>query len=1235
MAPPPTRVTTAPWVCVIAAIAIGCRSCLDGGFAHDDTAVLERHPFPTLRGPDPPALLRSLLRLDFWGTELSSFHSHGSYRPVTTLGYGLTTWLWAQSAGEKEPPSAAASTAAASLPLAPPIAYRGVSFLLHAAVAVAAFFAYLRATGSLHGAVVGAALVAAHPALTETVCGVAGQADLLATLLGLLAVGRVAAYVPATRDGDTRWNLAVALAFGALATLSKESGVMWLGVGATVAALLGGAGDAAGARARRAALACIISALSLVVGRVVLQGGRSPLFTVQENIVVGLTGEAWALTVAWVAARHASLLVWPAPLGIDWALLSVPPVVNLEDERNGWTAMVGAVLAVLFFVGLWGEGRGGGRKRSASESLLGAPPAVAKISAARGRRSGTEGGDGDADVSSAAAAEAPRPARAASRSPGRKRAPQATAAAAASSVSLTAFEVAPPSLVLKQKLAAADGGAFSSPSSPLPLAPSRALLLALASAALLYLPASSLLFPVGFTIAERALYGPAVAFGLAVAALLAMVLGEGRGPLLPRLFTYLLSVAALASFVYLAHLRADDFRSEDALWASLARVNPDNAKAAYQAGLSAQRAGDVESATRAYLESLAVFERQRERVRAVHPGLGEWDALYPDPAVNLYHVLVETKGARGTRTGEDVALAVDTLRRALDAAEYGKERSGVGGGRARERELRRRARTRAAAARARAKKAQGKAPWAAKRAGGAATSVPEPPSPHPSLSGALSALEDSCSVLPSDAETVFGPQDWGEDAEVACALTGSAMRVDPRQSRLVDRLLSVGLSHLNLAVVGGELAGKGVKGWVDDEAARNLLKASALVGRVAAPLLPPGIALHMGDVFMQRGLWNLAGMFYEREIKGVLAGAEAGAEELRAAFVAAVRAAREVGGAGWEWEGDDGMTTAAAAEHHEGGEVVVTVSGGAENLAEFDGSDTTMRLPPRVAHALYGAVQVQAPPPKAAAATATTATDARVALAAKGGRYCLALPHVQGARHGGPPAPSAATRLRELYAGAAHGAPPFPFACPTPNNASTPCGRVLVAAARAAEAAVSAFKDAQARGAITPARDGEGLCGCRAAGSSLRLCAHPLAALPEGAQPPHGPAPPHVNLMPEHRRAQAVVGGCEGRAACVRREDGDADGGGGGGGGGGAGQAPLLLSDFASTAPDAVTFPQAVFLAVRAEALVSLWVGAGDGGMGGGEGEASSSSWRRAQVAGGGPLSAVVGQNGVCGCPRG
>lgn len=253
---------------LIGVLAIASRSgCLGAQFVYDDNPAVLSNPVVMLKEP----LGLKALSTDYWGMPIGEYNSHGSYRPVTTLSFRLSTWL----GGSLNEP-------------APAWSYRVVSLILHAAVCMLAYAAYSILTGSFTASVIAAACLAVCPLLTEATCSIACRADVTSGFLALLTVVDVHRFL----QGGDRRELAAAIVLSMLSTLSKEIGIVSLLVSSTFVALrmilaLGESGssrDSSQAKLQRGRLVTVASdaaVATLLAFRFYIMGFKTPTFSVQ------------------------------------------------------------------------------------------------------------------------------------------------------------------------------------------------------------------------------------------------------------------------------------------------------------------------------------------------------------------------------------------------------------------------------------------------------------------------------------------------------------------------------------------------------------------------------------------------------------------------------------------------------------------------------------------------------------------------------------------------------------------------------------------------------------------------------------------------------------------------------------------------------------------------------------------------------------------------------------------
>lgn len=237
------------------------------------------------------------------------------YRPVRTLSFALDRAVWERH----------------------PAGYHLTNVLLHGAVAVLALLSAVALGVPRGAALAGMALFVVHPVVTATVTPVAGRAELLATLLALLAFR---AYLAWDATGEPRFAVACGLA-GVAAVYAKESAFA-LALVALAHAWLLHAGDARRAHVRRALALAGVLAVAVLHARWL----APPELPAREPLAVASIG-----TVARAFASYASLVLWPAVLSADYSHAVFPP--SPSPLEPALIALVAYALAVAVLARRW------------------------------------------------------------------------------------------------------------------------------------------------------------------------------------------------------------------------------------------------------------------------------------------------------------------------------------------------------------------------------------------------------------------------------------------------------------------------------------------------------------------------------------------------------------------------------------------------------------------------------------------------------------------------------------------------------------------------------------------------------------------------------------------------------------------------------------------------------------------------------------------------------------------
>ena len=152
-----------PLACVGALCCASYCNTLENEFSFDDNFAVVKNPDVSAEGGG--SSLAALLTHDFWGRDMNAENSHKSWRPLTIFTFQLN-----YLAGGLEPAGFHATNAA-----------------LHGLVCAAVVQLGRAVSGCLRTSLLGGLAFAAHPVHVEAVTGVVGRADVLGTLLSILA----------------------------------------------------------------------------------------------------------------------------------------------------------------------------------------------------------------------------------------------------------------------------------------------------------------------------------------------------------------------------------------------------------------------------------------------------------------------------------------------------------------------------------------------------------------------------------------------------------------------------------------------------------------------------------------------------------------------------------------------------------------------------------------------------------------------------------------------------------------------------------------------------------------------------------------------------------------------------------------------------------------------------------------------------------------------------------------
>uniref|UniRef100_A0AAY5F596 dolichyl-phosphate-mannose--protein mannosyltransferase n=1 Tax=Electrophorus electricus TaxID=8005 RepID=A0AAY5F596_ELEEL len=289
------------YAALVALCALCYGNSLWGEFVHDDVWAI-------LNNPDvrPGSSLRNIFADDFWGKKMADNTSHKSYRPLCVLTFKLNILLGGMT----------------------PFYFHMVNVCLHSAVTCLLMHTCEHCVfWSAHQAFLTALLFAVHPIHTEAVSGIVGRADVLASMLFLLAFLSYIRSVPACGTADLLPSttspcfLMLSLFLGTCAMLVKETGVTVFGV-------------------------CVLYD-GLVLCHKPLYPYVCVYFSVWSPPPPPHTHTQAFLTYCYLLAFNAWLLLAPVMLCYDWQVGSIPLVESLWDARNIATLVLALCMLAL------------------------------------------------------------------------------------------------------------------------------------------------------------------------------------------------------------------------------------------------------------------------------------------------------------------------------------------------------------------------------------------------------------------------------------------------------------------------------------------------------------------------------------------------------------------------------------------------------------------------------------------------------------------------------------------------------------------------------------------------------------------------------------------------------------------------------------------------------------------------------------------------------------------------
>ncbi|KAF0697731.1 Aste57867_11617 [Aphanomyces stellatus] len=315
---------------VAATAWIAFANSLSGQFVWDDRGAILNN----LDVHSDVSSLQDLLVHDFWGMNLSLPQSHKSFRPLTVLTFRLNYMVDGLH----------------------PWGYHLVNVFLHAVASVLVVFTGRALFGREHSAPLLAGLLfAAHPIHCDSVASVVGRADILCTVLSLVAF--LTHHQGLDHPSISVWRVIATIVCVVSATLAKESGVTTFAILLALEVYHHCRSTTSTSRWRRLGrCTCLVLAAAATIAWRISLNGQHKLFewSIYENEFVHLPRGTQVLSYAHVHALYLWKLLWPHHLCYDYGWKTIDAISSVWDVRNAGTIVAyGVVLGGSAIVTMW------------------------------------------------------------------------------------------------------------------------------------------------------------------------------------------------------------------------------------------------------------------------------------------------------------------------------------------------------------------------------------------------------------------------------------------------------------------------------------------------------------------------------------------------------------------------------------------------------------------------------------------------------------------------------------------------------------------------------------------------------------------------------------------------------------------------------------------------------------------------------------------------------------------
>ncbi|RHY11829.1 hypothetical protein DYB36_008307 [Aphanomyces astaci] len=326
---------TVPLLCVALLAFAVFANTLSCGFVWDDRAAILTNR--DIRTDDNTTAVGDLFVHDFWGTPISSASSHKSFRPITVLTFRLN-----YAVGGFDP-----------------WGYHLLNVVLHSITSALVVVVGRRvmsiapSSSQVHRAPVLAGLLfAVHPIHCDSVASVVGRADVLCTLVSLVAF---TCYNTATSDRTTTKWMHFILSIGLIVL---ELGATTLGMLVVLDLLQSyrlSTQELLASPTLGRLVVLVAFGTTAIAGRILLNGPHMlyPWTEMENDISLLPFGTSKVLTIAHTHAWYLYKMAWPQYLSYDYGFRTIPIVHSMLDPRNISTAIAYTCVVTLVFASAW------------------------------------------------------------------------------------------------------------------------------------------------------------------------------------------------------------------------------------------------------------------------------------------------------------------------------------------------------------------------------------------------------------------------------------------------------------------------------------------------------------------------------------------------------------------------------------------------------------------------------------------------------------------------------------------------------------------------------------------------------------------------------------------------------------------------------------------------------------------------------------------------------------------